>query len=313
MLRGYICILLACVFWALIFVVPLYLEGFTPMEVALGRYFFFGLISLCLLFIRKIWRKYPLAIWLRALGFALLANVVYYTFLVMGVKNSSAALAALILGCSPITISFAGSWKDKKANMSRLIVPSLAIFFGLLMVNHELLDWTEPASTNDYLFGLCCSAMSLLIWTWYVIKNAAFLKRHPEVTISDWTTVIGVATFVWVVILGVIIGFISDSEEVRPDKFAYNSETAEELTLFIIGNLCLAIASSWGGFYFWNRATKYLSLTLAGQLSVFETIFGLILVFFVEERVPLSLELAGILIMLIGVIVAGLSAARKST
>jgi len=37
---------ISCFIWGLIFIVPQFMSGFSPIEIALGRYFFYGIASL---------------------------------------------------------------------------------------------------------------------------------------------------------------------------------------------------------------------------------------------------------------------------
>jgi drug/metabolite transporter (DMT)-like permease len=73
------------------------------------------------------------------------------------------------------------------------------------------------------------------------------------------------------------------------------------LISFLIGSLLLGVVVSWGSTLFWNRASTLLPVALTGQLIVFETIFGLLYVFIVEQRWPTGYELLGGLLLLSGV------------
>lgn len=308
MYLGLMCVLGACFFWGLIFVVPLAIDGFTPLEIALGRYFFFGVFSILLIGLQgnRTWNKYPLRIWLTAMGFAVIANIFYYTSLVMGLWYSSAAVTALINGCAPITIAFFGNLK-KKTGLKDLIIPSIAMGIGLILVNIPALEPDADISSTDYLFGLLCAFNALAIWTWYVLANARFLKKHPEIPVSDWTSIIGISTLFWVIVIGGTLAVFSE-KEVTVEKFINYSE---ELIIFISATALLAIACSWIGFYLWNRATKYLSISLAGQITIFETVFGLIFVHFYEHKIPFFIEFIGIILMLGGVAIASYNALKK--
>jgi len=52
----------------------------------------------------------------------------------------------------------------------------------------------------------------------------------------------------------------------------------------------------------WNAASRYLPLSLSGQLIVFETLFALLYGFLHEGRWPRGLEAAAIVLMLAGVL-----------
>ncbi|CCB85931.1 putative uncharacterized protein [Parachlamydia acanthamoebae UV-7] len=297
MFLGILLVLVACLIWGLIFVVPLFMDGFTPFEIALGRHFCFGTLSLGIL-ANFWWRgtfKVSLAMIPTAFKFALVTNIIYYISLVLALRSASATVTALIAGLSPITIALYGNLKQRTYRFKSLLIPSLLILLGLVLVNLSAFEnhWIAD-SIEDYLFGLACAIIALIAWTWYVVANADFLKRHPEVPCSQWATMIGTATFCWVVVVATVIGII-DSTLVDITKMV---TFEEELIAFLAGCLILGIICSWCGSYLWNRASTLLPIALAGQLTIFETVFALILVFFIEQRVPFYTEVAGMTLML---------------
>jgi drug/metabolite transporter (DMT)-like permease len=299
MIVGILFVLSACFVWGLIFVIPQLLIEFSPFEVALGRYLCFGLISLLFMLIHGVqkWRLFSTQIWINATFYALVVNILYYSALVVGLRYSSASVIALILGISPITISFYGNWQQKECRFRDLILPSCLILIGLILVNIPAFNSDSTISIREYLFGLLCGCFSLLAWSWYVVSNAKFLKKNPQLLSSDWATLIGVGTLFWVMILGGLFLFVETKIYSLQKYFTWN----EEIKNFLIGILILGLICSWLGSYLWNKAAKSLPVSLAGQLTIFETIFGLIFVYLVERRFPLWIELAGMMMILISV------------
>lgn len=76
------------------------------------------------------------------------------------------------------------------------------------------------------------------------------------------------------------------------------------LSSFLIGCATLGILCSWVGAFLWNRACLYLSVSVAGQMTIFETIFGLIFVCILEKKLPPKLEFLGICLILSSIILA---------
>lgn len=298
MLKGILLVFSACFVWGLIFVIPGLMIGFSSLEIALGRYFFLGMTSLVLLLIKGFHtsRKFSWPIWRQAIFYAWLANIIYYFSLVTGLFYSSASVIALLLGISPITITFYGNWRQKVCSYRQLILPCLLIGCGLIGINWSAFHSLSAEATWRYGFGLLCGFVSLIIWNWYVIANADFLKKNPHVSSSDWSTLIGVATFLWVVIICLILLFIAPADEVKK-YLEFNSS----LVTFLFGGLVLGLVCSWLGSYFWNIGSRALPISLAGQLTIFETIFGLIFVYLLEQRLPNMIEFMGILTILGGV------------
>ena len=108
--------LCACFIWGLIFVVPQFMEGFSSIEIALGRYLLYGIISLLIFCKSKVQGSchYSRPIWIKAIYFSLILTIVYYTFVVLSLRYSTPAICVLVLGLSPITIAFYGNWKQRE-------------------------------------------------------------------------------------------------------------------------------------------------------------------------------------------------------
>src|SRR5262245_8925287 len=123
MLRGIVLVISACFVWGLIYVVPHYMEAFNSLEVALGRYFFYGLVS-CAFMLSFRWKQLlavPRKLWKTAFLFGFLTNMGFYPLAVLCMRCADSAIAALILGMSPVTIAFYGNWKEKECSFKSLI------------------------------------------------------------------------------------------------------------------------------------------------------------------------------------------------
>ena len=300
MVKGIAFALSACFIWGLIFVVPELMSGFSSIEVVLGRHFCYGILSV-LIFAKSRFINccnYPLHVWKKALLLALIMNIILYTFLVLSLRYATPAVTALILGLSPITISFWCNFKQKEISYTSLVLPSLAILLGLIMVNLPHLQSVASDSITSYAFGLFSAVVALLAWTWYIVTNARFLKDNPTVLPKEWSTVLGVATLFWVIVLASILGLIFADSALLNKYLVYS----EQLQSYIIGSLILGFLCSWVAAALWNNASFYLPVTMTGQLTIFETIFGVLFVYIFEQKIPLPLECAGIITMLVAII-----------
>jgi drug/metabolite transporter (DMT)-like permease len=299
----------ACCVWGLIFVVPQYLEDYSAVEIVLGRYFSYGLLS-ALVFFRTGFarvRRYPLKVWGTVGVFALVSNLIYYLGLVAGLRFASPTLAVLIIGMAPIVIALYGNWQAREVAFRDLIQPCIWIGFGLILVNATEVDWSFKAkSLGHYLFGLSGIVVALLGWSACAVHNARFLKRNPTIGASEWSTIMGVATLFWVLLIGGICA-IGTKDEVNIAKFlVLSSDTIRYFT----GAALLGIACSWLGCFLWSQASLYLPIFLLGPLLVFETFFGLLFVFLFQKQLPSWIELAGVCAMLGGIIMS-VNAFRK--
>lgn len=299
MFKGIAFALSACFIWGLIFIIPHFMSNFSSVEIALGRYWFYGAISLLLLFKARLqgYCSYPLAVWIKALYLSFLSG--YYLWVVLAIRYSSPEICALVLGTSPISIALYGNWKQKEGNFKLLILPSLLILLGLIMLNAPHIIMTS--SPLEYTIGLICSFISLASWTLYVVLNSRFLKNNPQIRSNDWATVQGVATLFWVILGGLSYSaFLQDTLDVHK-YFVWNNDTMS----FLIGCATLGLLCSWVGAALWNQASVYLPVSLAGQLMIFETIFGVIFVYMLNQQIPPLVECAGI-VLLLGAVIYGI-------
>ncbi|PJD97659.1 MAG: EamA family transporter [Parachlamydia sp.] len=306
MFIGVACALAACFVWGFIFIIPQFLTGFSSFEIVFGRYLFYSAIS-WVIFLKQGngIRQYPLSIWIKAIYFSFASTFFYYTCFVLGLRYADPAICALVLSISPVTIAFYGNWKQKECSYRSLIIPSVLILLGLVIINIPHLRLAH--SLSEYGLGLLCCACSLLTWSWYVVANSHFLKKHPEVTSTNWSSLVGVATLFWVVLAIPLIWIFS------PENFDSGKYTQLNAPLlnFIVGCLALGVMCSWFGAYLWNKASLYLPVSLAGQLTIFETIFGLIFVYIVAQNWPPFSEWVGITLLL-GAVLYGIQTARQA-
>ncbi len=292
--KGILFVLAACLIWGLIFVVPQFMEGFSSIEIATGRYFFYGIVSLCLFFKGKL-QNLPLHAWTKSLVYSLIYAVGYYPCVILGLRYATPPICALIMGIGPITIALYGNLREKECSYQSLVLPSLLIFTGLAVINGPALFASETPST--YLLGLFTCFIALFTFSWYVVVNARFLKNNKDISSSEWSTLSGVTTLFWVILFMLGTGlFFKESLDIGK----YLTVTPE-LGGFLAGCAILGVFCSWLGIFLWNKATLYLPVSFAGQLTIFETIFGLLFIYILEQRLPTGLEGFGIALFLIAI------------
>ena len=166
---------------------------------------------------------------------------------------------------------------------------------GLVLVNIPYIEASNNPSL--YGFGICCALFSLISWTWFAIESVKFLKTNPEVDSTSWSTLIGMATLVWV-LLAYLILYLGFPETLHTDRYF----TAHPEFLSLLGSSAvLGIICSWVGSAFWNKACLHIPISLAGQLLIFETLFGLAYVYLLASTYPVPIEFLGILFLLGGV------------
>lgn len=294
MLKGILYALIACFIWGQVFIVPGLIPAFSSIEIALGRYIVYGLLSL-VIFLRLRLRgesRYTKEVWAKSLIYSLVITVGYYTCLVLAVRYLNPAICALILGTTPIIIAFYGNWKQKEISYRSLILPSTLIVIGLAIINVPHLQ--KSASPLSFLLGLFFALLALIGWCWYVVANARLLKSHPHIDAAHWNNIMGVSSLFWVVVFATI--FYS---QIQLDAyFTWN----EDLKRYILGCSSLGVLCSWVATNLWNKASLELPVSLAGQLTIFETIFGALFFYTLQREWPPLMELLGIGLFLFAVL-----------
>lgn len=299
MYKGIAFALIACFIWGLIFVIPQFLSNYNSIEIVIGRYCFFGGISLFMLFKERLrgFCQYPLFVWLNAFFLSLLAG--YYLWVVLAIRYASPEVCALILGTSPITIALYGNLKQKEVSFKLLILPSLFIFFGLVLINVPHIALSD--SIFEFGLGLIFSILSLASWSFYVVLNSQFLKTHSFVRSQDWATMQGVTTLIWVICFGLACSIYFWEDLDIQKYFSWNQESMS----FIAGCAVLGLLCSWVGATLWNKASVHLPVSLAGQLMIFETIFGILFVYLLNQQIPTLMEAIGV-VLLLGAVIYGI-------
>ncbi len=284
--------------WGLAFLVPVLLPASSSVAITVGRYLFYGVVSAGIVActrgagLRGLDRR----VWATALVFAFAGNLGYYFFMVQGLVHAGAPATTVIIGTLPVTMALYGNWRRREFPFRRLLLPLGLIAAGLALVNLTEIDWRGVGggrSLPAQALGITSALTALGLWTWFGVANAGFLKAHPEVSSGAWSTLVGVGTLVLVVVAAPALALTG----------GLTASAGGPTGGLVAGSLLLGVVVSWGGTLLWNRASGLLPVSVAGQLIVFETIFGLTYVFVARARVPPLTEVVGILVLITGVLI----------
>lgn len=287
---------LACVLWSFSFLGPVLLNSFSCIDIVLGRFFVFGIVSVLYFSHKFSEKKACFAYWPQAAISALAINFGCFIALTLGIRFSSAAVIALIIGMAPMVIT---TIECRKTNQPfiKLIGPIVSIILGIILVNMEALrSDLQSLRFDQYIVGLFLGGLALTFWVWYILNNTKFLQDHPEINPIDWTAMLGVASLVFS-LLGILIrGFTIDSTELI--EFSLQSGQGYYFLLIVT---VLGIFSTWCAFILWNMASSKLPPTLMGQLAILETVFALGFIYLVQHQWPTVQEITGIIFIIGGV------------
>jgi len=309
MFAGVLFALAAGLMWGLVFVAPLLLPDYPAAMLAAGRYLAFGLIALPLALIdgREL-RALGRADWLEAFKLSAIGNFIYYLCLAAAIQRAGGPLPTVIIGTLPVVIAISSNLRDH-ARDGRLpwlrLLPSLALIAaGIACVNQVELAALAGSSAGDmrrYAQGAGLAVVAVACWTWYPIRNADWLRAHAERSPRAWATAQGLVTLPMALLAFALIALLqamglpllaSDfTLPLGPRPWAYMGLM-----------LAVGLFASWIGTLCWNEASQRLPTALVGQLIVFETLAALAYAFVLRGQAPQALTLAGIALLVAGVI-----------
>lgn len=304
MFLGLLYAVIACAIWGLIYIFPLILPEYDPVMIASARFAVYGMA--CLLFVPfqiKELKKLTRRDWFFAMRLAFFGSLVYYWSLVTSVQLSGAPIAGMLMCLIPVLVAVVSNLRNKKrgANVpwSRLILPLGLILCGMVVAN-----WTEfyyavheqAATPLQFWIGVGCAVLSLLLWTWYPIRNADWLLANKTKGPKVWATAQGLAILPFT-----LLGFVFVSMWLEPPQVGM---LGPQPLKFVAVMLVAGIVCSWVGAAFWNAMSERLPTALAGQLIVFETIFSVIYALMWRQAWPTLSMSVGMVMLLLGVLAA---------
>ena len=294
LLLGLLCGLIAGGFWGGVFLAPMLLHAFTPLQMTAGRYLAYGLASLVLLApsARAVFGRMAGRDWRDLALLSLLGNLIYYVGLAVAVQNAGVAAASLIIGLLPVTVTLVGARPGEGVPLRRLAAPLALLAAGVVCINVDVFRaGGQGIPVPRLILGVLGAVLALAVWTVYAVWNARRLAVTTNFNSHEWSLLSGVVTGALSLVL-VIPAFALTGQSHALDAWG----------LFWGVSFAVAVGASVIGNGLWNEASKLLPLSLSGQLIVFETLFALLYGFLHEGRWPRPLESAAIALMLAGVL-----------
>lgn len=288
---GMLCGAGAGALWGLVFLAPELARPFTPMQVAIGRYLAYGILSAIMIAPR--WKTLRHSIkkkdWEALFWLSLCGNIFYYILLSMAVQKGGIALASLVIGFLPVTVTIIGS-RDKGAVSFYALLPSLLF----CTAGASCIAWQALAASgagSHSVSGFFCAVVALVLWTAYAVGNSRCLVRLNSLSVHDWNLLTGIVTGAQAVVLSPVA--------LLSGPFSYG---VDQWGRFVAVSCGVAIVASIFGNALWNRMSRLVPLTMTGQMILFETFFALIYGFLWESRWPRPLEVAAFVCITLSVL-----------
>ncbi len=292
MLTGILAGLGAGAFWGLVFVAPQMAPGLSSVDLTVGRFLSYALVSVLVMIVGPRAHRLPTPRQaLFALGMSALGFTGYYLLLVLAINDIGAELPTLIIGAIPLLLMLLG----KPRHLSwRGLVPGLVFTAaGLWLMMDITRGGALPGMTPVFWRGIGLAVAAMLSWSAFALLNSRWLQRHPEINATEWTNWLGVATGLGAMLLWAIGG--SETKVL----LALDSRAQAAIVCIATG-----IGSAWLGSILWNLASQRLSASLCGQLIVSETIFALLYSFAWDARWPTSAQMLACVLFVAGILIS---------
>ncbi len=252
--------------WGMVFVVPRMTPGLSSVDLTAARFVSFGAMAALVMLLN--WRSHTWPSWHQAasaVGMSLLGATGYYLLLAQSITAAGSEVPTLIIGTIPIWVMLLG--KPMHLKWSALVPGLLLTAAGLaLMMQASLAHVVEqPLEGQDFWWGVLLALGAMASWTAFALLNAAWLKRHPEVSATEWANWLGLATGAGALLLWMLAG--SESKVLL---------ALDGKALIAIYCIATGIGAGWAASILWNMASQRLSVSLCGQLIVSETLFALL-------------------------------------
>ena len=268
-------------FWGMAFVAPLMAPGFGSVDITVGRYLACAAFSLLLIgwsFARGVgqlpsWRQAG-----AALGLSVLGYTGYYLLLALAIQTAGATLPVLVIGTIPLWMMLLG--KPQHLRWAALW-PGLALTAaGVALMMHASARGLGALPVGPAVWlGVAYAALATASWVLFGLLNARWLARHPEVPSTQWANWMGVAAGIGSLLIWALAGTDVSTLVARP---AFGT--------FVAVCVVTGIGAAWIASVLWNVASRRLSASLAGQLIVSETVFGLLYGFLWLAHWPAALQ-----------------------
>lgn len=315
MISGVLYALLAGLMWGLIFVGPLIVPEYPAMLQSMGRYLALGLFALPLAWMgRARLRQLTRGDWVTALGLTMMGNLIYYVCLASAIQRTGAPVSTMIIGTLPVVIPvFANllySHRDGKLAWSKMLPALVCIAIGLAFVNIAELRHARVDEFDGWRYGsgILLASISVVCWAWYALRNARWLRENPDKPPMMWATAQALVTLPIS-----LLGYVASCWWLGLQQPEFALPFGPRPWVFVGLMVAIAVLCSWVGALCWNIASQKLPTVILGPLIVFETLAGLLYTFLMRQSVPPLLTGCGILLLVVGVVIAVRAKPEKPT
>lgn len=296
---GIIAAALAAVSWSLGFIAPFVIGRYSLFDFALVEFTFSGVLGLGLLWKNAAAvRKLTARDWLSACLLGVFGYVGYFLAVMGAAVYAGPVVAPAFLGLVPVVLAIAGNFRERTVSWRALAVPLTMAGVGLLLVNGSNFLRSGPLEMRSLYIGIPLAILAVALWTVFGLMNQSALARRPVMDAGVWTALI-MAGAGLAMIMFLPIGLMAGLFEIP--RLGLGWDVAGPL---IAWGAALAIFANVGGAMAWTFASQRLPVALAAQLITMEPVSATVLGLVVHRRWPAPAECLGMVVLLVGVVVA---------
>jgi drug/metabolite transporter (DMT)-like permease len=135
------------------------------------------------------------------------------------------------------------------------------------------------------------------MWTMYAVLNARYLKRS-QISSVVWAQAMGLCCLLQVGIAMSLWLFFHE----HPVRLFQWTDSHEVVVRFLAGILVLGVLVSWFSTQVWNKVSRRLPITVAGQLLVVQSLAAIVYGSWLDRQVPQLIELICVVLVVVGVV-----------
>jgi drug/metabolite transporter (DMT)-like permease len=159
---------------------------------------------------------------------------------------------------------------------------------GLALLNFEVFNPRLLESFPHPAWGMVISLVCLVLWSVFAVLNSRFVKRHADVHLAEWTSVLGVYSGLTMLVIFLLVR---------------SGDSGFSWKLIVLTGV-LGVFSTFIATRLWNYASRVLPASLCAQLIVSETVFALLYGFIYEWQWPTAIQWTSMILLISGVCIA---------
>jgi drug/metabolite transporter (DMT)-like permease len=296
---GLVAATLAAMSWSLSFIVPFVIGPYSLFDFALVQFLFTGLLSLGLLWRHAAAvRQLVLADWLAACALGLIGYVAYFLAVMGAAVYAGPVVAPAFLGLVPVVLAIAGNLRQRTVAWRSLALPLTLATVGLLLVNGSGFLHAGGPAGKSLRVGVPLALVAVGCWTLFGMMNQSALAKRPQMDAGVWAALMmagaGISMLLFLPV-GARFGWFTIP------RWGLNWNTAGPMLLWAAG---LALVANIGGAMAWTFASQRLPVALAAQMITVEPASATVLGLLIHRRWPGAADVLGMLLLLIGVLIA---------